>query len=88
VSFIFHLCRVAEQKPVANLFPINLWDGCDQNPLIIGGITNALGEGWVDCFHGLIDEVRLYNRSLSDTEVPALSRANSGKPKINRQKIS
>ncbi len=41
----------------------------DLNPLLIGGNTNTKGKSWVDCFRGRIDEVRLYNRALSDVEV-------------------
>ena len=41
----------------------------DTNPLIIGGNTNTQGRKWVDCFHGLIDEVRLYHRALRDDEI-------------------
>jgi|GEM_PF-966534 len=55
------------------------WSGTlklsDTNPLIIGGNSNSQGKktdrwgAWVDCFHGRIDEVRLYNRPLTDPEV-------------------
>ena len=41
----------------------------DTNPIIIGGNTNTQGRKWVDCFHGLIDEVRLFNRALEAGEV-------------------
>ncbi len=44
----------------------------DENPTIIGGNTNSKGKTWVDCFNGRIDEVRLYNRALSDEEIMAL----------------
>ncbi len=44
----------------------------DQNPVIIGGNTNNKGKTWVDCFRGRIDEVRLYERSLTPQEVAAL----------------
>jgi len=45
----------------------------DENPIIIGGNTNSKGRTWVDCFHGQIDEVRLYNRALNEQEVSALA---------------
>ena len=45
----------------------------DTNPLILGGNTNTQGEKWVDCFHGLIDEVKLFNRALTGQEVAKLS---------------
>jgi hypothetical protein len=45
----------------------------DQNPLLIGGNSNNQGKTWLDCFHGRIDEVRLYDRPFSDREVAALS---------------
>ncbi|MEO8351237.1 MAG: LamG domain-containing protein [Chthoniobacteraceae bacterium] len=47
----------------------------DKNPTIIGGNTNSQGNKWVDCFHGLIDEVRLYNRALSEDEISKLNTA-------------
>ena len=49
----------------------------DTNPLIIGGNTNTQGKKWVDCFHGLIDEVKLFNRALAEKEVLELSKATS-----------
>ena len=45
----------------------------DTNPLILGGNTNTQGEKWVDCFHGLIDEVKLFSRALTGQEVAKLS---------------
>lgn len=45
----------------------------DQNPILIGGNTNTKGKSWVDCFRGRIDEVRLYNRALTDVEVLRIS---------------
>ena len=47
----------------------------DQNPLIIGGNTNTQGKKWLDCFHGRIDEVRLYHQALSTEVVLALATA-------------
>jgi hypothetical protein len=41
----------------------------DRNPLIIGGNTNTQGRKWVDCFHGSLDEVRLYRRALTAEEI-------------------
>lgn len=52
----------------------------DQNPLIIGGNTNSKGKQWVDCFHGKIDEMLLFNRSLSAKELLALFKAEPGQP--------
>ena len=49
----------------------------DTNPLILGGNTNTQGKKWVDCFHGLIDEVKLFNRALAEKEVLELSKATS-----------
>jgi hypothetical protein len=46
----------------------------DENPIIIGGNTNSKGKTWVDCFHGRIDDVRLYNRALDEKELPDLYR--------------
>jgi hypothetical protein len=31
-----------------------------------------MGLGWIVNFKGLIDEVRIYNRALSDAEIKAL----------------
>ena len=44
----------------------------DTNPLIIGGNTNTQGKKWVDCFHGAIDDVRLYRRALRGEEISKL----------------
>jgi hypothetical protein len=44
----------------------------DKNPLLIGGNSNDEGKTWVDCFHGRIDEVRLYSRPLTAAEILAL----------------
>ena len=52
----------------------------DENPVIIGGNTNSKGKTWVDCFHGTIDEVRLYNRALNEDELLKLYSAGSGQP--------
>ena len=49
----------------------------DKNPLIIGGNTNTQGKKWVDCFHGAIDDARLFNRGLTEKEVSELSNAGS-----------
>ena len=45
----------------------------DENPIIIGGNTNSKGKTWVDCFHGKLDEVRLYHRALTGEEVLQIS---------------
>lgn len=45
----------------------------DKNPLILGGNTNTEGKKWVDCFHGRIDEVQLFNRALSAVEIAQLA---------------
>lgn len=47
----------------------------DQNPLLLGGNSNDQGRSWLDCFHGKIDEVRLFNRALDSTEMAALVKA-------------
>jgi len=44
----------------------------DQNPILIGGNTNTKGKTWVDCFHGRIDEVRLYRRAISAEDIQFL----------------
>jgi hypothetical protein len=44
----------------------------DKNPIIIGSNTNDEGKTWHDYFFGKIDEVRLYNRPLSEVEVLTL----------------
>ncbi len=44
----------------------------DRNPLIIGGNTNTQGKQWGDCFHGRIDEVRVYNQALSGKDLLAI----------------
>jgi hypothetical protein len=51
-----------------------VFEFADKNPTIIGGNTNTKGQKWVDCFHGRIDEVRLYNRVLDDAEIAAIYR--------------
>ena len=64
-------------KSVAYSIPFKF---SDQNPLIIGGNTNNQGQQWLDCFHGLIDDVQLFNRGLSEKEVAALFAAIPHKP--------
>jgi len=59
--------RLAKSAPCAVPFKF-----ADRNPLIIGGNTNTQGKKWVDCFHGLIDEVRLYNRALNENDISEL----------------
>ncbi|HET7871287.1 MAG TPA: LamG-like jellyroll fold domain-containing protein [Terriglobales bacterium] len=41
----------------------------DTNPIIIGGNTNTQGQKWVDCFRGLIEEVSLFDRALTEGEM-------------------
>lgn len=61
--------RLAKSSPCAIPFRFQ-----DKNPLIIGGNTNTEGKKWVDCFHGQIDEVQLFNRALGAEEVSQLAR--------------
>jgi len=44
----------------------------DKNPLIIGGNSNDKNHTLVDCFKGCIDELRIYNRALSEKEIKSL----------------
>lgn len=44
----------------------------DKNPLIIGGNSNDKNKTLVDCFKGCIDELRIYKRALSETEIKRL----------------
>lgn len=53
----------------------------DQNPLLIGGNTNTQGKQWLDFFHGRIDDVRLFNRGLSEKEITALFAGAPRKPR-------
>jgi hypothetical protein len=41
----------------------------DKNPIILGGNTNTNGKAWIDCFNGCIDEIRIYNRPLTEEEI-------------------
>lgn len=59
--------RLVKSAPCAVPFHFS-----DQNPLILGGNTNSQGRKWVDCFHGRIDDVRLYHRALAENEVLAI----------------
>ena len=52
----------------------------DQNPLLIGGNSNTQGKQWLDCFHGRIDDVRLFNRGPSEKEIAALVAGAQRKP--------
>jgi hypothetical protein len=45
----------------------------DANPLVLGGNTNTQGKEWVDPFHGIIDDVRLYDRALDAFEIRAMA---------------
>ena len=65
----------------------------DTNPLLIGGNSNSQGKSWVDCFHGRLDDVRLYGRALASSEVavlasveahPAASKS-AGKPEVAKK---
>ena len=38
-------------------------------PLCIGANSQHLGEGWSSCWNGLIDDVQIYNRALSQEQV-------------------
>ena len=44
----------------------------DRNPLVLGGNTNTQGKEWIDLFHGIIDDIRLYGRALNDSEIRAM----------------
>jgi hypothetical protein len=44
----------------------------DQNPLLIGGNSNNQNQSLVDCFKGTIDEVKIYKRALSLSEINQL----------------
>jgi hypothetical protein len=44
----------------------------DQNPLLIGANSNNQNQSLVDCFKGTIDEVRIYKRALSLSEINQL----------------
>jgi hypothetical protein len=41
----------------------------DHNPLLIGGNSNNQNQSLVDCFKGSIDELRIYKRALSLSEI-------------------
>jgi hypothetical protein len=41
----------------------------DQNPLLIGGNSNNQNQSLVDCFKGTIDELQIYRRALSLSEI-------------------
>jgi hypothetical protein len=63
--------RLVKSAPCSTPFKFS-----DRNPLIVGGNTNTQGKKWVDCFHGRIDEVRLYNRALTEGELLDVYRSN------------
>ena len=50
-----------------NTVPINSID----SPLVIGA-TNDNNTGYINYFHGYLDDLRIYNRSLSDSEISDL----------------
>ena len=51
----------------------------DPRPLTFGAGDNALyGSGIVNSLHGLVDEVQIYSRTLTDAEVSSLFLAGSG----------
>lgn len=45
----------------------------DRNPWLIGGNSNDQNQSLVDCFKGTIDEVRIYKRALSLSEINRLT---------------
>jgi alpha-L-fucosidase/lysophospholipase L1-like esterase len=51
------------------------------NPFRIGG-QNAASQGAAEVFHGAIDELRMYPRTLTDQEVFALSQAGGQPPQV------
>ncbi|MGE0883097.1 MAG: LamG domain-containing protein [Blastocatellales bacterium] len=67
--------RLVKSAPYAIPFKF-----ADTNPLLIGGNTNTQGKQWLDCFHGRIDDLRLFNRGLSEKEIAALFAGASRKP--------
>lgn len=46
----------------------------DTNPLIIGSNTNDGGQVFHDYFYGKIDELKIFNRALSSSEIKTLSK--------------
>jgi len=60
-----------ETMTISNIGPINLMQ--TPVPLSIGCyLSNSSGSSRRGYFHGLIDDVRIYNRTLSDTEIQIL----------------
>ena len=51
----------------------------DQNPLLIGANSNNQNQSLVDCFKGVIDEVRIYKRALNPEEIRQFSEINPTK---------
>jgi hypothetical protein len=47
----------------------------EPKPVVIGAGMNNSDERIDENFHGLIDEVRVYNRALSAAEIAALAKA-------------
>lgn len=74
--------RLAKSAPYTIPFTF-----ADTNPLLIGGNSNSQGKSWLDCFHGRLDEVRLYARALAASEVAVLASAkpNSAAPFIRAE---
>ncbi len=70
--------RLAKSAPCAVPFQF-----ADTNPIIIGGNTNTQGKKWVDCFNGMIDEVSLFNRSLTGSQVLELDSVMSNQPRAS-----
>jgi hypothetical protein len=46
----------------------------DKNPLIIGSNTNDGGQVFHDYFYGKMDELKIFNRALSSSEIKILSK--------------
>jgi hypothetical protein len=54
------------------------------NCMVVVGAYQPCGSGYITAFfNGIIDEVRVYNRALSDSEIKVLYEATKLTPRIN-----
>ncbi len=78
----YHVCAVIQGPTSMNLYVNGVDDGGTYNgtggAMQYSTTPSKIGSEGTNYFHGLIDDVRVYSRALSPTEVQVLNSANTG----------
>ncbi len=74
---VANIPQVNDVDPLVPLGDLHLYTRVGNSNIGVIGYwaNNVLGysvEGWMDTFHGQLDEMRIYNKALTDTEVKSL----------------